>query len=171
MNFIRARFWIEMFAMVTAIACVLALLIAVLGMAAGAAAKEADPAQAEQSSATRPAATRPAAISAQTYEGIISDGRCGAKHSARLSRMAADCTLLCVRDGEQFVLVNGDKMYTLEGDPVALKHAAGERVRIVGTRTATPFPSCRSAHLFPRAGFAWYLPGRSEPPRPGPSCH
>ena len=133
MNFIRARFWIEMFAMVTAIACVLALLLAILGMAAGAAAKDA-PAQAEQSSAIRPAAPRPAAISAQTYEGIITDSRCGAKHSARLSRMAADCTLLCVRDGEQFVLVNGDKMYTLEGDPVVLKRAAGERVTIVGTR-------------------------------------
>jgi hypothetical protein len=133
MNSVRARFWIEIFAMVTAIACVLALLLAILGMAAGAAAKD-PPAQAEQSSAIRPTATRPAAISAQTYEGIISDGRCGAKHSARLSRMAADCTLLCVRDGEQFVLVNGDKMYTLEGDPVALKHAAGERVTIVGTR-------------------------------------
>ena len=133
MNSVRARFWIEMFAMVTAIACVLALLLAILGMAAGAAAKD-PPAQAEQSSAIRPAATRPAAISAQTYEGIITDSRCGAKHSARLSRMAADCTLLCVRDGEQFVLINGDKMYTLEGDPVVLKHAAGERVTIVGTR-------------------------------------
>lgn len=133
MKLMRARFWIEMFAMVTAIACVLALLIAVLGVAAGAAAKDLDPAQTEQS-AVRPAATRPPAISAETYEGMISDRRCGAKHSAKLSRMAADCTLLCIRDGEQFVLVNGEKMYTLEGDPVALKRAAGERVTIIGTR-------------------------------------
>jgi len=133
MNLIRARFWIEMFVMVTAIACVLALLIAILGMAAGAAAKDPDPTPGQQS-ATRPAATRASAISAETYEGMISDRRCGAKHSAKLSRMAADCTLLCIRDGEQFVLVNGEKMYTLEGDPVALKHAAGERVTIIGTR-------------------------------------
>jgi len=37
-----------------------------------------------------------------------------------------------VRGGEQFVLVDGDAIYLLEGDSVILKRAAGQRVRISG---------------------------------------
>jgi hypothetical protein len=46
--------------------------------------------------------------------------------------MAADCTVGCVRGGEQFALVDGDTTYLLEGDLVTLKRVAGQRVRIVG---------------------------------------
>jgi hypothetical protein len=35
--------------------------------------------------------------------------------------------------GEQFVLVDGETTYVLDGDVVALKRVAGQRVRIVGT--------------------------------------
>jgi len=38
-----------------------------------------------------------------------------------------------VHGGEQFVLVDGDAVYLLEGDWVVLKRVAGQRVRIVGT--------------------------------------
>lgn len=70
---------------------------------------------------------------AQTYEGMITDTRCEAKHSAAIGMTAADCTRVCVRDGERFALVDGDALYVLEGEPAALKRAAGERVRILGT--------------------------------------
>ena len=40
---------------------------------------------------------------------------------------------MCVHGGEQFVLVVGDELYVLEGDPAALKQAAGRRVRLSGT--------------------------------------
>jgi hypothetical protein len=64
---------------------------------------------------------------------MITDTQCGAKHPAAIGKMAADCTLACVRGGEQFALVDGDTIYLLEGDRIALKRGAGRRVRIVGT--------------------------------------
>jgi hypothetical protein len=69
----------------------------------------------------------------QNYDGVITDTRCGAKHSAAIGQSAADCTRACVHSGERFALVDGDRTYALEGESEALKHAAGERVRIVGT--------------------------------------
>ncbi len=117
----RARFWIETIALATVSACVLALVIATLAAVAGAAAGDPGSGQSWPSSAT------------QTYEGMLTDTRCGAKHSAAIGRAAAGCTIACVRGGEQFVLVDGDTTYLLEGDVMALKRVAGQRVRIVGT--------------------------------------
>jgi hypothetical protein len=71
-------------------------------------------------------------IQLQTYEGMITDTQCGAKHSVAIGKMAADCTVACVRGGGQFALVDGDITYLLEGDPVTLNRVAGQRVRIVG---------------------------------------
>jgi hypothetical protein len=119
---IKARLWIETIALAAAIACALALVIAVLGAVAGAAAAEMESGQASPPSVTR----------LQTYEGMITDTQCGAKHSAAIGKTAADCTLVCVRGGEQFILVDGDAIYLLEGDLVVLKRAAGQRVRISG---------------------------------------
>ena len=118
---IRALFWVRTIALVSAIACVLAFAIAILGTLAGAAAGETESGQSRPLSA------------AQTYEGMITDTRCGARHSPAIGRAAANCTRICVRYGEQFVLVDGDTTYVLEGDAVALKRVAGQRVRIVGT--------------------------------------
>jgi hypothetical protein len=120
---IKARFWIETIALAAVIACVLALVIAALGAVAGAAAAERESGQ----------ASPPSAIRLHTYEGVITDTMCGAKHSAVIGKTAADCTLACVRRGEQFVLVDGDTMYLLEGDMVVLRRVAGQRVRISGT--------------------------------------
>ena len=69
----------------------------------------------------------------QSYEGVVTDTRCSAKHSAAIGDTAADCTIRCVRAGEQFVLVDSESSYVLEGDLAALKRAAGQRVKIVGT--------------------------------------
>jgi hypothetical protein len=120
---IKARFWIETIAWTTAIACALAFVIAVLGAVAGAAAAEPESGQ----------ASPPSAIRLQTYEGMITDTRCGAKHSAVIGKTAADCTLACVRGGQQFILVDGETIYLLEGDLVVLKRVAGQRARISGT--------------------------------------
>jgi|SRR5271165_5783585 len=116
-----ARFWVETIALVSAFACALALAIAILGTLAGAAAAG------EESGQSRPS---PAA---RTYEGVITDTRCGARHSPAIARMASDCTRICVHGGAQFVLVDSDTTYVLEGDAVALKRVTGQRVRIVGT--------------------------------------
>jgi hypothetical protein len=116
------HFWIEIVSVSIAIACGLALLI-VLGVAAVAA--EPEPGQAAGSSS---------APAEQTYEGVITDAHCGAKHQASISKTAADCTRSCVHAGSQFALVDGDKTYILSGDMERLKRAAGLRVKVVGAR-------------------------------------
>lgn len=116
----KARFWIGTIASICAGALILASMIATLGTVAGA----------KSHSRSSSAQTSP---QMQTYEGVVSDSHCGAKHSAAIALTATDCTILCVRQGEQFVLVNGDTTYLLEGDPTVLKPVAGRRTKIMGT--------------------------------------
>lgn len=124
MNPVKPRFWIELLATISAIAFVMALVLAMLGAAAGVAgANPGNPAQ--------------PAPEPQAYEGIITDMHCGAKHSAKVGLSAGDCTRVCVHSGEHFALVDGDKMYMLEGDPEDLKRLAGERATIKGTLNGT----------------------------------
>jgi len=114
------RLWIEIVILGTGIACALALLIATLGAAAGAAVGSVGPQQTTQAAAE------------QTYEGMVTCSRCGAKHSATIGRTAADCVRVCVHGGATFALVSGDSTYQLDGDLSVLTRAAGQRVRIVG---------------------------------------
>ena len=113
------RIWIEILLLATAIACVLALLIASLGAAAGAASTG-------ESSQQVPSANE------QTYEGMVTCSRCGAKHSAALGQKAADCARTCVRGGASFALIEGNATYLLDGDLGVLGPLAGQRARIVG---------------------------------------
>ena len=135
MKVTRARFWVELLATISALACALALCLATLGAAAGAAAAEPESTQAQpsQPSPDQTQSDQPQSAEPQSYEGIITDTHCGAKHSAAVGKSAADCTRVCVHSGEHFALVDGDKMYILEGEPDALKNAAGQRAKITGT--------------------------------------
>ena len=74
----KHRFWIEIVVLGTLIACALALVIATFGVAAGAAANEAGRQQASASTG-------------QSYEGMVTCSRCGAKHSAAMARTATSC--------------------------------------------------------------------------------
>lgn len=112
------RVWIEIVLLGTAIACALALLFATLGAAAGAAGGE--------------GAARQSTTTEQTYEGMVSCSRCGAKHSAALGQAASTCTRTCVNGGANFALVDADATYLLDGDLILLKKLAGQRARIVG---------------------------------------
>lgn len=117
----KAGFWFETIALASAIACVLALGIAALGAIAGTAVAAPVPNQPDTEAGTQ-----------KSYDGMITDTRCGAKHSAAIGKTAADCTLVCIHGGEQFALVDGDTIYSLEGEMVQLKRVAGQRVRIIG---------------------------------------
>lgn len=112
-----------MLALVSAIACVLALFFASHEAAAGAVDAQSESGQPAQSSA----------VPAELYEGMLTDTHCSAKHSATVGLSAADCTRACIHSGERFALVDGDKMYVLEGEPAALKRVAGQRVKVTGT--------------------------------------
>ena len=145
------RVWIQTLAIVCAATCAIALLIATLGGAAGAAVEHPEsgqfvqPAQSaaqstagqsssSQTSSNQRAASQSGAVQLQTYEGVVTDTHCGAKHSAAIAETAADCTRVCVHAGDHFALVDGEKMYVLEGERDALKRAAGERVKVIGTQ-------------------------------------
>ena len=63
---------------------------------------------------------------------MVTCSHCRAKHPAELAKTATDCILTCVRGGSTFALVDGDKIYQLDGDLTIIKKVAGQRAAIVG---------------------------------------
>jgi hypothetical protein len=124
------QIWIESVALGTATACALALLIAVLASGTAAVTGRAGSGQANESGSVQ--ANESGSVPPRTYEGMVTCTRCGAKHSAKLARTATNCTLTCVHGGAKFALVDGDKLYPLDGDLNILKRLAGQRARVVG---------------------------------------
>jgi hypothetical protein len=114
-----SRVWIEIVILATGIACGLALLLATLGAAAGVAAGEVG---AHQETPRE-----------QSYDGMVTCSRCGAKHSAALRQTASTCARACVAGGAGFVLIDADATYVLDGDLNVLKRFAGQRASIIGT--------------------------------------
>lgn len=123
------RVWIEIVLLGAAIACALALLIATLGAAAGAAVDGL--AQQENPSATAEA-VQAGNTADRAYVGMVTCSRCKAKHSPKMGQTAEICVRVCVHGGAHFALVNAETVYLLEGDLPALKKVAGERVRVIG---------------------------------------
>lgn len=67
----------------------------------------------------------------KSFTGIVSDAMCASKHSmANMS--AADCTRMCVKAGQAYALVVGDKVYTLQGHAAELDKLAGQKVTVKG---------------------------------------
>lgn len=140
---------IEIVIVGTVIACAIAVLMAVLGAAAGAAvnasgarqlalnSSEAHDAQPSVLNSSEPHDAEQPALSSsdQTYEGMVTCSRCGAKHSPRMDRTATNCTRVCVHAGASFELIEAESAYVLEGNLEAVKQFAGQRARIIGTRT------------------------------------
>jgi hypothetical protein len=127
------RIWIEILLLGTGIACAVALLFACLGAAASASAGPTAEPTAEPGHPQGAAQQESPATAAQTYEGMVTCSRCGARHSGDLGQTAADCARICVRGGASFVLVQPDATYVLDGDLGVLGRLAGQRARIVGT--------------------------------------
>ena len=122
------HFLIETVALATAVAFALAVCIATLS----AAAESASEALAHPQTPSQSGAAHTGEGTSESFEGVVTCSRCGARHSASLGKNAADCARVCVHGGAKFVLVNGDKTYVLEGDPDLLKRVAGRRTRIAG---------------------------------------
>lgn len=124
------QIWIESVALGTATACALALLIAVLASGTAAVTGRGGSGQANETGSVQ--ANETGSVQPRTYEGMVTCTRCGAKHSAKLARTATNCALTCVHGGAKFALVDGDKLYPLDGDLNILKRLAGQRARVVG---------------------------------------
>jgi len=85
-----------------------------------------------QAPATPPAADQ-SPPATQKISGMITDSKCGAKHAKGSRKSPAECTRACVRGGAKYTLVDGDKIYTLDGKEEQLERVAGERATIEGT--------------------------------------
>jgi len=72
---------------------------------------------------------------ARSFEGMITCSHCGARHQPGLDRSATTCVRVCVHGGAVFALIDNESVYILEGNLGSIKKLAGQRARIVGTRT------------------------------------
>lgn len=70
-----------------------------------------------------------------TLTGVVSDALCGAHHSMK-GMSAADCTRMCVKAGQSYALVVGNKVYTLSGHSPELYKYAGQKVEVKGELSA-----------------------------------
>lgn len=114
---------VEIVLLGTAVALALAMLFATRGAAAGVAVRK-------NAQVSSPAG-------AQSFEGMITCSRCGAKHQPALDRSASTCVRVCVHGGAAFTLIHNESVYLLEGDLSSFKKLAGQRARVIGTRTGS----------------------------------
>lgn len=77
-------------------------------------------------------ANKQASAATKTLIGIVSDSMCGAHHMAK-DKSPAECTRLCVKQGQKYALVVGQKAYVLEGHEDELDKLAGQLVTVKGT--------------------------------------
>jgi len=115
--------------------CVTTTLVAALGLAILFASATVAYAVAHslQAPATPPADANQPAAATQKISGMITDSKCAAKHAKSSRKSPAECTRACVRGGAKYTLVDGDKIYTLEGKEDQLDRVAGERATVEGT--------------------------------------
>jgi hypothetical protein len=74
------------------------------------------------------------AQSSQTVTGTVTDAMCGAHHMMQ-GASAAECTHACVKQGSDYALASGDKVYTLKGDKTQFDKLAGQAVTVKGKVT------------------------------------
>jgi len=74
--------------------------------------------------------------SSQTLTGTVSDTMCGAKHMMT-NLTAGQCTRECVKQGSDYGLVSGGKVYTLKGDTKQMDKYAGQNVTVKGDVSGT----------------------------------
>lgn len=71
---------------------------------------------------------------AATFNGMITDSYCGARHRRGSHQTSAECARACVRKGATYVLVDGDHRYQLTGANDLLDKLVGQRANVTGTR-------------------------------------
>jgi hypothetical protein len=112
--------------------CATTALVTALGLALLFASATVAYAVAHSLQAPTPPATDQSAPATQKISGMITDSKCGAKHAKGSRKSPAECTRACVRGGAKYTLVDGDKVYTLEGNEGQLDRVAGERATVEG---------------------------------------
>jgi hypothetical protein len=72
----------------------------------------------------------------QAFTGVISDSMCKQKHMMP-GKTDAQCTEKCVKAGASYVLVSGDKVYTLNAKKGIIAPFAGKKVQVQGNFQGT----------------------------------
>jgi hypothetical protein len=67
----------------------------------------------------------------QTIDGVVSDSMCG-KYHLMPGKTAAQCVEECIKAKSSYVLVAGNKIYTLAAKPQAIAPFAGKHVQVQG---------------------------------------
>jgi hypothetical protein len=65
---------------------------------------------------------------------MVTDSNCGARHNKASNLSSAECAQVCIRGGAKYVLVDGEKVFYLEGHPRQFEKLTGQRVEVRGTR-------------------------------------
>jgi hypothetical protein len=83
----------------------------------------------------RPSVSKPAMAdpTSKTFAGVITDSICGARHASDSGKSPAECARACVRKGSNYMLVDGNKIYRLDGSGPEIDKLAGQRVSVAGT--------------------------------------
>ena len=71
-------------------------------------------------------------ITGSSFSGVISDSRCSARHVRNSDASSAECARRCVRNGSNYVLIDGNQRYVLTGGNGIIDKFAGERVTVTG---------------------------------------
>jgi len=115
------RSWLELLIFCTVMTSLVALLLGIL-FAGATLAFAANPTADDNDNSPAP----------QHFSGMITDSLCGARHSAKFEKTPSECARMCVRNGAQYTLIDGDRRYELRGITDELQRAAGRRATIVG---------------------------------------
>lgn len=128
------RSWISLVGYCLATTLVAALVLAVIlagGSVALASHQSADAGPEPQDTHSAGPLT-PAPHSGTKFSGMITDSHCGARHMRNSHQNSAECARACFRRGASYVLIDGDRRYTLIGSESALGKLAGERANVFG---------------------------------------
>lgn len=123
----KSRFWLELVTLCAIASLALAFGIATLGVSAALAFASSSAAQ------SVPAEKYQAEEEHASFSGVLTCSVCGAKHDKRMNQSAGGCTKICLKKGASYALVDGDKVYKLQGNEEYLDKYAGERVTVSGT--------------------------------------
>ena len=128
------RSWISLlgFCLLTALGAALAFALVVAGASVALASHESsEPAQnSEQVQDQQPA---PPHSELTTFNGMITDSICGARHRRYPNLTPTECAAACIRSGAHYVLVDGDHRYILSGSNQSLEKLLGTRANVTGT--------------------------------------
>lgn len=115
--------------------CLLTVLGAALAFAAivaGGSVALASHAVSEETQNSMPAMTQPSG--GESFSGMLTDSRCGARHIRNSGLNPSECARACIRKGARYILVDGNRLYMLNGDENSLDKLVGTRVNVIGIR-------------------------------------